>query len=274
VDEKTALTAPLEDLSAIIDEFAQFARPENSQSLIDRLCDITKVDPLRSFLQSTLPPIDLEEWKQLHDNGRRHSAIDLPPDTATRVATQLAICQAFAKKEIDLCDFTFQHFRVSKSSHDMLRQFGAEYLRPMLRDLKRIASQRPVSEALLNAIRSRPKSPDAILDGYLEEACQRIRDPAPRDHQIAIEKLWDAWERLKTTASSNNKQETIRGRIREVCPEPKMQELLHEESKLLTDFGNQFRVRHSEHGTTEFESPKHLDYWFHRMFAMLELLVK
>ena len=46
---------------------------------------------------------------------------------------------------------------------------------------------------------------DAILDELLESARQKFLAPSEDDHRDALEKLWDAWERLKTVDSWRQK---------------------------------------------------------------------
>lgn len=274
MDAKTALSASFDDMRTAIDDFVQGARIETAQSLLARLCAVTSTEPLKAFLETTLTAVDIDGWKREHDHGRRHTAIVMPTEPAMRVATQLALCKEFAAQGLDLSGFVFDHYRIGNNSNLALQNFGKQVLQPMLRDMVRLASQRPLPAALLEALRLRPRSTDTVLDGYLEEACRRIKDPAPAESQIAIEKLWDAWERLKQCPIDSDKKQGIGRKIREACPEPKMQELLHVEADLLTKFGNGFRIRHSERDRPAIGSPELVDYWFHRMFAMLTLLLK
>src|SRR5260370_34129934 len=48
---------------------------------------------------------------------------------------------------------------------------------------------------------------DAETDRLLEAARRRILSPKPEDRQDALEKLWDAFERLKTLEPGANKRE-------------------------------------------------------------------
>jgi hypothetical protein len=43
---------------------------------------------------------------------------------------------------------------------------------------------------------------------------------------------------------------------------------------MLTDIGNGFMIRHAEVGKTPIADDEHVDFLFHRLFAMVRLLLK
>jgi len=55
--------------------------------------------------------------------------------------------------------------------------------------------------------------------------------------------------------------------------DPKFREHLTSEAKELTDIGNIFMIRHTEMNVTPITSLAQVDYLFHRMFAMIYLLL-
>lgn len=60
----------------------------------------------------------------------------------------------------------------------------------------------PLAEALATTVFS---TGDTETNRLLEQARSRISSPKPEDRQDALEKLWDAFERLKTLESGNGK---------------------------------------------------------------------
>ena len=106
---------------------------------------------------------------------------------------------------------------------------------------------------------------DAELDGLLETARDKFisRDPAVR--REGLEKLWDAWERLKTVESGRDKKESVTALLDRVADGP-MRERLECEARELTDIGNDFMIRHSEVDRHPLDDDRHVDYLFHRMF--------
>lgn len=115
---------------------------------------------------------------------------------------------------------------------------------------------------------------DKELNKLIDEAIKHIIKPNFEDRQIAIEKLWDAYERIKTY-HSNNKAQAAKSLIKIVSEgSQEFESLINEEMvNSLTKVGNNFRIRHHEKGKIEINSVKHIDYLFYRMMSMISLLV-
>ena len=116
---------------------------------------------------------------------------------------------------------------------------------------------------------------DAETDRLLEAARQRILSPKPEDRQDALEKLWDAFERLKTLEPGANKRQQADALLDRVAsPGSGFRQVLEREAKELTDIGNSFRIRHSETTQEALTSPDQVDYLFTRMFAFVRAILK
>ncbi|MDP1663011.1 MAG: hypothetical protein Q8L55_13930 [Phycisphaerales bacterium] len=128
----------------------------------------------------------------------------------------------------------------------------------------------PTGEAVRRAVF---QSGDSALDQLLGEARMKFMDPPPRVRQEALEKAWDAWERLKTVKDVDKKRgATI---LLDACAtEPSMRLALEDEARTLTSLGNNFRIRHSETDKPEVADPEHVDYLFQRMFSMLLVILR
>jgi hypothetical protein len=113
------------------------------------------------------------------------------------------------------------------------------------------------------------RTSDQILDKMLEDARSKFLSPKPDIRREALEKLWDAWERIKTLEDPNNKSLSITALLNKASPEPKFREALEREARELTAIGNQFQIRHSETSQTPLENLEHVDYLFHRLFAII-----
>lgn len=114
---------------------------------------------------------------------------------------------------------------------------------------------------------------DAALDDMLERARQKFlhRDLVVRKE--ALEKLWDAWERLKTIELPDKKA-SIGALLDKAATEPELRKALEAEAQALTVIGNKFMIRHTETDKVPIADSAHVDYLFHRMFAMIRLLLK
>ena len=62
--------------------------------------------------------------------------------------------------------------------------------------------------------------------------------------------------------------------LEQAAPEEEFQAELNDEAKRLTDIGNAFHIRHTETNQTPLEEPEHVDYLFHRLFALIELILR
>ena len=135
--------------------------------------------------------------------------------------------------------------------------------------IKRLAP--PVlAEALHSHV---PSTGDASLDGLIEDARRKFFSPDLTVRKEALEKLWDAWERLKSLRNPSNKKKSVGQLLDAASSEPKFRELLENEARCLTEIGNSFMIRHAEVQKVAITTSFHVDYLFHRMFAMIYLLV-
>lgn len=116
-------------------------------------------------------------------------------------------------------------------------------------------------------------SGDAELDRLLETGRRKFRDPDPQIRAEALEKLWDAWERLKTILPGDKKT-GVKALLDAAVPEPALRERVEREARELTDIGNSFMIRHSEVGKVPINDSDHVDYLFHRMFALTLMILR
>ena len=115
---------------------------------------------------------------------------------------------------------------------------------------------------------------DQKLDEILSDARKKYFSTDPSSHKEAVERLWDAWERLKTLENPNNKKKSIEKLLDKAATEREFRELLEEEATKLTTIGNKFHIRHAEVGQIGIERVEHFDYLFHRLLSMILLLIK
>lgn len=93
--------------------------------------------------------------------------------------------------------------------------------------------------------------------------------------QIAVEKLWDAFERLKTyyspmlnkSASANKIIDDMSG------SEPNFKSLYQAEFKALTSIGNDFRIRHHETTKIDITDNRQYDYFYRRCLALVSVAI-
>jgi predicted hydrocarbon binding protein len=118
---------------------------------------------------------------------------------------------------------------------------------------------------------------DKKLNELIEDAKNRF---ISNDKQIALEKLWDSYERLKTyftttTSESSKKQQQkdkpkSADKLVTIISDEFDKEFLNDEFKKLTIIGNDYRIRHHEKNKKELTS-KHINYFFFRMLTLIDL---
>lgn len=89
----------------------------------------------------------------------------------------------------------------------------------------------------------------------------------------ATEKIWDAFERIKTFYKQYDKKGSITKLIDIVSKNnAEYREMVEKEFTSLTKLGNDFRIRHHETNKKDICCKEHYDYLFHRCIAVLRLV--
>ena len=128
-----------------------------------------------------------------------------------------------------------------------------------------------LSDALASSVF---KSGDRELDRLLEVARQKFVSHDAKVRRESLEKLWDAWERLKSIENPNNKKDSTTKLLDRACIEPRFRDVLEVEARMLTNIGNDFMIRHTEVNKVLIANEEQVDYLFHKMFAMIRLLLR
>jgi AbiJ N-terminal domain 4 len=116
---------------------------------------------------------------------------------------------------------------------------------------------------------------DAELDRLLETARRKFLNPDEATRREALETLWDAWERLKTLGAGADKKAQTTALLDAVSGElPRFREALEREAKELTWLGNNLRIRHSETSQERLSRSEHVDYLFHRLLSLLQMVLR
>lgn len=125
-------------------------------------------------------------------------------------------------------------------------------------------------DAVLHNLNIRSKDRD--LNELVHAAIENIRKPKDFDRQIALEKIWDAFERLKTFYDPANKRASATTLVTNIATgTANFDILLDNEFKTLTTIGNDYQIRHFEQGKIKIATLKQIDYLFYRMIALIDL---
>ena len=134
--------------------------------------------------------------------------------------------------------------------------------------------RRLVPEAVMSVIAPEFKTGDATLDEMLRTARDKFLDRSPSTRREALEKLWDAFERLKTIEPGADKKSQVKILLDRTASEPMFRNVLEQEAQTLTKIGNDFLIRHAETNKVAISSDRDVDYLFHRLFAFVRLTLR
>jgi hypothetical protein len=113
------------------------------------------------------------------------------------------------------------------------------------------------------------------LKELVEQATTLYNSKIISDKQLAVEKIWDALERLKTYYSDLDKKKSSEKIINDISNlNDKYKELFSDEFLKLTKIGNDFRIRHHETNKIDITDNNYYDYFFHRCYALIDLSLK
>jgi hypothetical protein len=251
---------------------------QSAENVLRRLVECFHRDPLRAIAISMLPAVDFDAWWQAASSTRGgrvgSGSLNWPTDRAERVSIQLRLLEAMTGSQIDLTDFALDFCYASSRYDDNLFQFSQRVLRPFLRDFVELAELRASPPVLAETVAVPPvQTGDQLLDDLLQRARDGFRDPNPTTRRIALEKVWDAWERLKTLEDPSDKRRSSTKLLDKAASEPAFRQVLETEAHALTAIGNDFHIRHFEADRAPLIEDAQVDYFFHRMWAFLWLLL-
>lgn len=113
------------------------------------------------------------------------------------------------------------------------------------------------------------------LKELLDDAILAYKTPHPSARQGAVEKIWDALERLKTYYTALDKKNSADKIVSDMANgQADFINLFNAEFKALTDIGNNFRIRHHETSKIDITDSMHYDYFFNRCLALIALAVQ
>ncbi|MCH4239147.1 MAG: hypothetical protein LKF71_02615 [Oscillospiraceae bacterium] len=109
----------------------------------------------------------------------------------------------------------------------------------------------------------------------LTEAVILYKQPYSESQRDAVEKIWDAFERLKTYYTTLDKKHSAAKIVNDMAHgTTKFTDLFNAEFKALTDIGNTFRIRHHETDKIDITDTKYFDYFFNRCLSLIALAIQ
>jgi hypothetical protein len=152
--------------------------------------------------------------------------------------------------------------------NQLLSRGGTVFEMSLQMQIQRVGSLE-VQEALRQL---RPDTGDPRLDDIIEAARHNYLSREPAIRETAIEKFWDAFERLKTIDDPTDKKKSIQALLGYVS-DTATREVVETEMNALTRLGNEFQIRHHEMSKHPIPATAR-DYFAARMVNLLTFLLQ
>jgi len=138
--------------------------------------------------------------------------------------------------------------------------------------IERIVEDTPLSPEIEIQVQQIAESGTREL---MQDAIVLYKTPNPAARQDSIEKIWDAFERLKTYYTNLDKRGSAQKIVEDMSNgEREFITIFNAEFEVLTDIGNQFRIRHSETSQIDITDSRHYDYFFNRCLSLIALAIQ
>lgn len=167
-------------------------------------------------------------------------------------------------------DKIFKNFQLE--INELFEKTGLLYHLTNGKIIERIVENSPLTPEIEETL-SQVKEPG--LKELFEEALSLYRRPSPRDTRDAVEKLWDAFERLKTYYNELDKKNSVNKIVNDMAGgETRLAEWFDLDFQGLSNIGNGCRIRHHERDKVEVTDPRHYDYFFNRCLSLIALAIQ
>lgn len=227
----------------------------------------TNVRPLWENARGLIPALPEQMWAEW--DGSDGALFDLVEYASRRVSEPLE----------DRWHDYFGHYELSFDKHSGQKTFRSEVNQLLHRggtvfelsdDLRIIRVGSPSVQKVIEELS--PMSGDEKLDRDLAQAVKLYQSRDIDDRVIAVERLWDAFERLKTIDLPAASKKVSADALLEHIDSRAFRTFVKAEMVCLTAFGNEFTIRHHETNKHPVP-PEALDYLFARMGSLITLLL-
>ena len=154
--------------------------------------------------------------------------------------------------------------------NDLFKRYGLAYQLTDDGVVIRLAPEE-IRENLVDAVF---QTGDKDLDGLLNAARTKFLDPNPATRKEGLEKLWDAFERLKTITLGKDKKAQIAALIESAYAEPDARTRLDVEFSELGRIGNAYNIRHFETNKLPIPDFTFVDWLFSRCYSAIHAILE
>lgn len=167
-------------------------------------------------------------------------------------------------------DYIYSQFQ--SDINDLFEKTGLLYRLTEEKIIERIVENSPLTPAIESRV-AQIKEPGTRQ--LLEEAIALHKMPYPESTRDAVEKIWDAFERLKTYYTTIEKKASASKIVADMADgNQNYTALFNAEFKALTKIGNDYRIRHHETNKIDITDPRYYDYFFNRCLSLIALAIQ
>ena len=242
-------------------------------------------DRVKAEIPNIIIPIQRKELE--NTNGTDWGDEEIKSDETTKYVDKYST--------LDFIEFLCQNFKtpIKKDYHEFLKHYHLDFednfeqKKLFVEKLNQLFERngivftleencqvnRKIPSELIGFLRSY-KTNDDILNQLIDNALKKIISARVEERKIALEKVWDAFERMKTFYQELKKKQSIE-QLFEIASEGNTdtREELDKEAKELTRIGNEFQIRHFETDKKQIKQLEFIDYLFFRMLSFINMMV-
>lgn len=170
----------------------------------------------------------------------------------------LDIIEMYSKEQIENCEY-IESINILFSRYDLNFR------------ISRTGTLNKINESIYKLDESVAIKEKGLHD-YLNQAEKYYREG---NYSVAVEKLWDAYERLKTYYPSMDKKGNTEKLSSDFSNKNDgIKELIDNEFASLTKIGNNFTIRHTETNKIKISDDNHYKYLYKRCFSLISLILE
>lgn len=180
--------------------------------------------------------------------------------------------QYFRHYDISFGTTTLIRSKFRTEINDIFKKTGLLYKLNDDGTVERIVENTPLTSEIEETVKSIKEKGTREL---IEEAITDYKMPKPNARRDAAEKIWDAFERLKTYYPDLDKKDSATKIVNDMAGDNgDFQKLFNAEFLALTKIGNDYRIRHHETNKIDIADDNYYDYFFNRCLSLIALAIK
>lgn len=163
-------------------------------------------------------------------------------------------------------------YSFEKDINNIFKKTGLLYSLSDSGMVERVSENGVLSKEIESAVN---QVPEKGLKELLQEAILLYKTPGPQARKDSVEKIWDAFERLKTYYTTMDKRNSASKIVNDMAGgQNDFITLFNDEFITLTKIGNNYRIRHHETDKIDITDARHYDYLFNRCLSLIALAIQ